>query len=232
MENTKKSLYKTETHLHTEESSFCGMLTARQMVELYHKRGYSTVFITDHLTKLTFEKYSQDSWVESVDRYLRGYREATRAAEGLGVNVILGAEITLTESPNDYLLYGVTREFLIEHPEIYTLTREALYREAKKAGILVIQAHPHRDGVCYPTLDTIDGLEVYNSNPRHDDRSDKTRELAHRHGLYMTAGSDAHREDDACLSGVLTDTEIKTSADLIEAIKNGKIDLIIPQNVN
>ena len=227
MKNTEeKPIYRTETHLHTAESSFCAMLSARRMLEIYHEKGYKTVFITDHLTEKTFEKYDRETWEESVWRYLRGYREAKVVGDKLGMNVILGAEITLTESPNDYLAYGITREFMLSHPEIYNLTRDELDREAKKYGIFLVQSHPYRDGMCFPTPDCVDGVEVYNSNPRHNDFSDKSLAVARENGLYITAGSDAHREDDAALSGIITDTEIKTSDDFISVIKSGEFTII------
>ena len=42
----------------------------------------------------------------------------------------------------------------------------------------------------------------------------------------MTSGSDAHRKEDIALSGIETEKEIKNCKDLIEAIKNRKINLI------
>ena len=33
-------MYKTETHLHTAETSDCGHIKAKDMVELYHEADY------------------------------------------------------------------------------------------------------------------------------------------------------------------------------------------------
>ena len=44
-------MYKTEPHLHTSEVSLCGKISAEEMIKLYSKAGFSTVFVTDHFTE-------------------------------------------------------------------------------------------------------------------------------------------------------------------------------------
>ena len=89
-----------------------------------------------------------------------------------------------------------------------------------------MQAHPFRDEVCFPTADSVDAFEVYNSNPRHIDFSEKAEKCAQENGLYKLGGSDAHRTEDIGLSGILTETEIKTAEDFIAIVKSGKAEII------
>jgi len=48
-----------------------------------------------------------------------GYDEAKKAGDICGVTVLLGMEIAFADSPNDYLVYGVTEELLLRYPELY-----------------------------------------------------------------------------------------------------------------
>ena len=100
-------MFKTETHLHTDESSSCGKVPAREMVELYHKAGFKTLFISDHFQARSFDKMGDElSWEQKVDRFLEGYRAAKAAGEELGMNILLSAELRLSALKNHYLLYG------------------------------------------------------------------------------------------------------------------------------
>ena len=49
--------YKTETHMHVCEVSSCARIGAQEMIKLYAEAGYHTVFVTDHLTRKTFDRW-------------------------------------------------------------------------------------------------------------------------------------------------------------------------------
>ena len=219
-------MYKTETHLHTAESSPCSKLSAEEMLELYYKAGYKTVIVTDHFIQKYLDRYNSTCWQNAVERFFLGYRNAKAAGDKLGVNVIPGAEIHLTNVPGDYLLYGVTQEILCKYPDICKMTHAEFYRTMRGEGVLVVQAHPRRDGGTYSDFDCVDGLEVFNSNPRHDDRNELAQAQADEHKLYKTAGSDAHRLEDYALSGMESENEIKTIEDFIALVKSEKGQLI------
>ena len=80
--------------------------------------------------------------------------------------------------------------------------------------------------VCFPTPSYVDGIEVYNSNPRHCDYNEKAEAMAKENGLFYLSGSDAHRVDDLGKVGILTEKEIKNSDDFIEVIRSGRYELI------
>ena len=215
-------MFITETHLHTSEVSFCGAIRSNEMIKIYKDAGYSTVCITDHFMSRFFESLVDIPWEDKVTAFMTGYYRAKKAGDDLGVNVIFAPEFHLKSSPNDYIVFGLEREFLNAHPELIHMTIEEFYPLARENGLFVVQAHPHRDGVCYPTPDYVDALEAYNSNPRHNDFSDKTAELAKARNLPVTAGSDAHRPEDVARAGLISENEIKTSEELVELIKSGK----------
>ena len=219
-------MFKTETHIHTQEVSHCGRLGAREIVRKYKEAGYSTIFITDHLQTNTIVGFGDIDWKDKVEKFLHGYYVAKDEGDKIGVNVLLGAEIGLVGLPNHYLAYGITKEFLEKHPNIHTYDIEKFYNVARENWVLIVQAHPYRDGSCFPTPDFIDGVEVYNSNPRHHDFSEKSQALAKEHNLFVIGGSDTHREEDVALSGIETDVEIKSVEEFIELVKSGNVKII------
>ena len=104
---------------------------------------------------------------------------------------------------------------------------QQVYAYAKENGVTVIQAHPYRDGFTTPAdVSCIDALEVYNSNPRHENHTEKAIAFAKEHGIPMTAGSDAHRYDDVAQSGVLTSYEIKSAEDYVRCVMSGDLKII------
>lgn len=214
-------MFITETHLHTSDISPCGKIRAEEMVELYKKEGYSTVCVSDHFMSYVFDVLGDISWEDKVTVFMSSYYRAKTVGDKLGVNVILAPEFHFQKSVNDYIALGVTKEFLVAHPELPNMTIEEFYPVAKENGLFVIQAHPYRDGMCYATPDFADALEAYNSSPRHENYTEKTLKLATEHGLFVTAGSDAHRHEDVALTGLISDSEIRTADELIELIRSG-----------
>lgn len=219
-------MYKLETHMHVSETSGCAMLSADEMIKHYAEAGYDTVFVTDHYVKNYFLKLGDIPWLAKAEKYLAGYRAALKAGEKYGVTVLLGMELSFVHCRNDYLVYGITEDFIKSNPELYESSYDRFYSVAKENGFLVIQAHPLRDRVCTPTPDFVDGLEIYNSNPRHADYSDEVFALAEDRGLLFTVGSDAHRSEDAALTGLLSEMPIRNSEEFIALIKSKKAKII------
>ena len=95
---------------------------------MYKEAGYDTVVITDHYSKWVFEKNGAKTPDEVTSHFLKGYKTALGCAETYDINVLLGCEVTLTESPNDYLLYGVNEEFFHKHhPHSFQNSSENLF---------------------------------------------------------------------------------------------------------
>lgn len=220
-------MFKTETHLHTSEVSRCSQISAEEMVKLYYKARYKTLIISDHFQSRYFEALGEISWAKKVEAFLNGYNKAKLAAKKLSMNIILSAEITFNGSCNDYLLYGIDETFLKECPDVFDMSIKTFYPYAKQRGVTVIQAHPYRDNLCTPTPEFVDGFEVHNSNPRHENFTSKVIEIAQQHKKPMTSGSDAHRIEDVALSGVVTEKEIRTADDYIKMLYNGELKMIM-----
>lgn len=219
-------MFKTETHLHTAEVSRCGKKRAHEMIRAYKEAGYSTVFVSDHFQKNTLDTLGDIPWEEKISIFLSGYYHAKYEGELLGITVLPAMEVCFVDAPNHYLVYGITKEILSAYPELHTLGIARFVEIARENGLLLVQAHPHRDGVCYPTPQFVEGMEVYNSNPRHEDQSALSEAAAKEHGLFMIGGSDAHRDEDIALSGILTEERIETAEQFIRLVREGKNKII------
>ncbi len=218
-------MYKIETHLHTKPVSACARFEPEEMIGFYEKAGYKTVFISDHFARYHFDKLSEHlSWQQKVELLYDSFLRAKEAGEKAGINVLFSPELSLLG--NHYLLYNVTLDFLKSRDDFFTMTLDEFSSCAKENGITVIQAHPMRDGKCIPQPLFVDGFEVINSNPRHENFDEKVLAMAKEYKLLISAGSDAHRTEDIAGAAVVSPYEIKTTDEYLELLKSGEAKLM------
>ena len=78
--------------------------------------------------------------------------------------------------------------------------------------VLIIHAHPYRDGNLTVFEDAVHGSEIINGNPRHDNHNDLALELCRRHpDFYRLAGSDTHQDGDEARAGVILPERVHDS---------------------
>jgi len=219
-------MFKYDTHVHTSETSHCGVITAKETVDHYTDAGYNGICITDHYYKSYFEDMNDISWEEKINIYLKGYKNACVEAEKSSLNIFLGMEITFPNSPNDYLVFGVTEEFLIENPELYNYSISDFREITKKYGMLIYQAHPFRPYITPQLPMFLDGIEVYNGNPRHNSRNELAYKYAVDNNLKMSSGSDSHQTEDVGRGGFITETAIKTNKEFVNLLNSKPVELI------
>jgi len=218
-------MYKTETHLHIEESCYCGNIPATEMVMLYKESGFKTIIITTHYKYEYLKKISSD-WDEVVDYMVAGYKNAKVKGDVEGINILYGIEVTLLENKTDYLVYGPTEAFLRENPELYRLSFSGLIELCEKNNFLIVQAHPFRRGMELAPLEYKMPIEVYNGHSRLDQRNHLAMEYAREHNLIGTSGSDFHELEDLAKGGIITDKEIKTIEDFKNAVLSNEFTII------
>ena len=213
-------MFKIDTHTHTLETSSCARIEAKETVRLYKEAGYQGIIITDHYYDFYFENLIGLSWEEKVDQFLLGYHHATEEGIKQDLKVFLGLEIRFTENPNDYLVYGISEEFLKEHKELYTLGLKKFKKLIEKENILIIQAHPFRMHMIVAAPEDIHGVEVYNGNARHNSHNELSLAFAKEHSLMMSSGSDFHELEDLARGGMGFDYEINTAAEFVKALRD------------
>ena len=144
----------------------------------------------------------------------------------LGLDVHLGMEIQFNENPNDYLVYGFDEQFLRTHKKLYKLGLEAFRKLAAENGILIFQAHPFRPRMIPAKPSLIDGIEIYNGNPRHDSSNDLALQYAKDNGLKMLSGSDFHQVQDAARGGIIVGGRIGPGGFARAILESGNIEFI------
>lgn len=200
--------YKYETHLHTDETSPCGRVPAEEAVRIYKEAGYTGIFVTDHYFRGFFERHPFSSWDKKIDYFLTGYKRAVEAGYKWGLDVHPGMEIHFDENANDYLIYGFDEQFLREYRKLYTLTLKEFRELTANKGIVIFQAHPFRRTMIPASPSLLDGVEVYNGNPRHDSSNPLAYQYAKENNLRMISGSDFHQPQDAARGGIAVSERI------------------------
>lgn len=221
--------YKTELHCHSRTVSQCASITPEEIVEKYLERGYTSVVLADHLSPASFDggRYKGgEDWQERIDYYMNGYHALCRAAAGR-LHILQGCELRLNDSLSDFLVYGITEEFMRATPTLLDPKPvKQMCAQLREAGFLVYQAHPFRNNMSITNPTYLDGVEVYNAHPRHDSRNDLAELWAKRYGLLEISGSDVHDAPDIAGGGILTDTPITTMQQLLTVLREGSYTLL------
>jgi hypothetical protein len=191
-----------ETHFHTAETSPCSHVAAAEGIRMYARLGYHMVVVTDHFQSGWFERRPESGWADRVSVWLRGWKAARKEGDRLGLRVLLGMEFTFPGTRDDMLVYGLSEERILAHPDMHRLGPAGLKRLAGEENLLLVQAHPFRSYVSQIYEDLVDGLEVYNGNPRHHSDNDRAARLAREKGWVALSGSDFHQREDAGRGGI------------------------------
>ena len=215
--------FKTELHAHTSEVSPCGHVTAPEVADRFIKEGYSSLVITNHYSAYIINNLT-GTWREKMDYYMHPYY-LMREHAGDRLHVILGCELRFEGNINDYLIYGITEEFLRENPDLHKMSLRSFAPLARENGFLVVQAHPFRNGIEIVPPELLDGMETFNGTPSYDGRNTIADAWAKRYDLIRTSGSDFHNPDQFGTGGILTSAAIRTGEELVAVLKSGDYTL-------
>jgi len=231
--------YLYETHLHTSVASACGRSVGSEYIQRYLDAGYSGIIVTDHFFNGNSSIPSNLPWKERVNRLCAGYEETKEVGDQLGLSVFFGFEYSY--GVDEYLIYGVDKEWLIDHPEIMRLDHQSLFETVDSLDGLMIQAHPFRERSYLWEINlhpySVHGVEVTNGE-NDPECNRKAYAYAKAHNLSMTSGADIHS---ALKVGSTTqpmrfDYPLDSIADFIAAVKANKgyattiVDQIAPRN--
>ncbi len=220
--------YLFEMHTHTKEVSTCAVAFAEDLINSYKDSEYSGFVITNHMNPDTFSciGMSDASWDKKIDHFMAGFDAVKKAADKRFV-VLLGMEIRFYNTPNnDYLVYGVTEEFLRSNGDLMALTPKQFSKICKENGLLFLQAHPFRRGMSVTDWNILDGYEIFNGNPRHESNNDIAEIWAKKHNkTIVVSGSDFHEIGDACVGGVYFENPINNNNDLLRELRKGNYTL-------
>lgn len=221
-------MYKTELHCHSAHVSTCAHATHEQIVDAYVRAGYTTIVSTEHINPWTFPRELEEStWLDRLNYFMDGYEHFCRAAEGK-LHILLGAEIRFyRESNNDYLVYGLTRDFLTAVGDPRQINRiETLSKIVRANRCMIYQAHPFRPTMMVTDPNLLDGIEVANMSPWHNSHNDIAAAWANANGMRGISGTDFHNSDHKPRGGILTESPITSNDDLLAVLRSGEYELI------
>lgn len=232
-------IYKYETHLHTCQGSACGISKGSDYIKPYFDAGYTGIFVTDHFFGGNTAVSRDLIWNERINLYCKGYEDALETAKLFNQkNNLLGTEkefkvffgIEQTFNGDDYLIYGLSKDWLLAHPEVETMNHKELFDAVNNNAGLMIQAHPFRlrgymDAIHVHPRE-VHGVEILNAGNKPDE-NDLAALYAEKYNFPVTAGSDIHNVDKLLfgdggipVTGMAFDTPLASLDDYIQRIKN------------
>ncbi len=218
--------YLYETHLHTSPASACGASNGREHVRFYKSLGFQGIIVTDHFFGGNTGVPRDLPWKERINLFCAGYEEALDEGIRVGLDVFFGWEEGFCG--DEYLIYGLDKTFMLEHPEMEHWTRKEQLETVHANGGCVVQAHPFRDRAYIARIllgeRYADAAEVANTGnlPYNDVYA---YAYAKSRGLVMTAGSDNHnsaKADPGMIMGIETEERLSSMADYSKLILSGK----------
>ncbi len=225
-------MFRYETHLHTSPVSKCASATVRESLKFYKSIGYDGVFITNHFYDGNINIDRTLPYEELIEFYFTDYEEAKRLEAEIGIKVFSGIESSYKGT--DFLIYGLTKEWFLLHPEIKEMKKSDQLSLFIENGALVIQAHPYREASyidhirLFPRC--IHGVEVINAS-RNEFENAMARAYCKAYGLIEFAGSDNHTAArQRVLAGMCSDTPIVNENDFIERVKNREMEIFSLKN--
>ncbi len=219
-------MYKYETHLHTSECSACASATGAAQARFYKSKGYQGIIVTDHFFNGNTTIPHSYSWEEKVQRFCLGYENAKKCGDEIGLDVFFGWEYSYKGA--DFLTYGLDKQWLMENPIIMDMDVNSYCDFVRDSGGVIIHAHPFREASYIPMIHLLprkcDGVEIVNSN-RTEFENRMAALYAENYDLLPFAGSDNHSANQDNLNGILLDTPLTDSKELVEIIKGKKYRL-------
>lgn len=214
--------YLYETHLHTCQASLCGSSKGADYISYYKQLGYSGIIVTDHFFNGNCAVPKALSWEDKVALFCKGYEDAKAEGDRQNFHVMFGLEYNF--DMDEYLIYGLDKEWLLSHPEMMEWDHIVLFKEIDKAGGLVVQAHPFRQRN-YMNRIHLHPYQCHAWETANASNMTYHNQLAYRYAkennIPMTAGSDIHKVNSVDLYAMAFDTPLADIHDYVTRVKSG-----------
>ena len=222
-------MFRYETHMHTSEASACASSTGAEMADKYKAEGYTGIIVTDHFFNGNTCVDRSLPWDEWVEGYCKGFENAKKRGDEIGLDVFFGIEYG--DGSSDYLIYGLTKEWLIAHDDIMSLDLPSFLEFVRSEGAMVIQAHPFRmrdytRGIVHAPR-FCDGIEIFNASDAATPFNERAKIYASWYDLPGTGGSDSHNTTTSFhAGGVLSPRKFTSALDYAKAVAAREIQVI------
>ena len=210
---------KIDAHVHSIGISKCSRVTYEQIVKNKQAVGYDGAVLMNHCQPWYYKSEELKDWIEN---FIQEFNRAYEYGKNLGFTYFLGIEVSVSVPMwTDFLIFGVTEEFLRNAPDMCRISQQELYEYCQKYGALMVQAHPKRMNFEFLDPAYMDGVEI-NISPRDINNRAIVEEFAKEHGIGVTVGSDYHEAYDGDFGGLIIPDDIENSVDLVNYMKNQK----------
>jgi hypothetical protein len=217
--------YRIELHAHTTPASGCSEIPPEELVRTYHNIGCHAVTITNHFTYGLFRSDKPND--EIVSAYFDDFYRAKEEGDRIGIAVLFGMELRFSENNNDYLIFGVNENDALTISHMLCDGIRSFRQNYINTALVLIQAHPFRDGMTGVDPLLLDGIEVFNMHPNHNSRVAVAANYAREHKLIATCGTDYHHHNHEGLGITLARTLPRDSYELAAMIKSNNFKMEI-----
>ena len=217
-------MYRYETHLHSAPVSKCGSYSVRENMEFYKRIGYDGIFLTNHFLDANIGGDRSRPYEEQIEFFFTDIEEGERLSDEIGIKFFWGVETSYLGT--DFLIYGLSKEWYLSHPEIMSVSRKEMLTMMAEDGALIVHAHPFREASYIDHIRLfpyhVHAVEIDNCGNK-DFQNDMARRYAEMYGLPFSAGSDNHIAGSISrLAGVEFETPIRDIDDFITRVKAGE----------
>ena len=217
-------MYRYETHLHSAPASKCGSYSVRENMEFYKSIGYDGIFLTNHFINANIGGDRTLPYEDQVEFFFKDIEEGELLADEIGIKFFWGVETSYLGS--DFLIYGLSKEWYLAHPEIVKVSPKEMLTIFDNAGALIVHAHPFREASYIDHIRLlpyhVHAVEIDNCGNK-DYSNEMARIYADFYKIHHSAGSDNHIAGDiGRLAGVEFDTPLRDIDDFICRMKRGE----------
>lgn len=209
-----KKWLKIDPHVHSKGISGCSRVSCEEIVDEKMKLGYDGVVLTNHCQSWYYKTEEHTSFMKKM---IAEFRRGKAYADQMGFRFYLGIEVSLNEPHYaDWLLYGVTEEFLLRSPCLYALTQKQLFEYCKEWGVVMIQAHPYRQSPCEPKY--MHGVEI-NCSDEDLNKVSLVEKIAKENDLLVLCGTDYHFTERTFRGGIYVPESCQTAVDFAQWLR-------------
>lgn len=216
---------KIELHCHTDGSP-CAKCPPHIVMESYKENGYDAVVVTNHYTHWIYDAYGFKSEKEYAEYFVKLIDDAITAGEKVGIKVFYGMEIRLKQTLTEYMLFGISKDLILQNPTLYDLTQEELFSFCQNNGVFMYQTHPFREGVSVGDARFMHGAEAFNGHFHHVNNNKLADEFCEKYNLIKLEGTDFHDEGQPITTGIIVDEQVNDIFELVKVIRSGKFKRI------
>lgn len=218
--------FKYDIHTHTSEVSKCGLISSKELVHFYKRLGFTGICVTDHFFNGNTTVPKDLPWEVRIELFCRGFENAYKEGRKIGLDVFFGWEYSYKGT--DFLTFGLDKEWLLNHPDLLSLSVNDYCDLVRSDGGFIVHAHPFREAFYIPKIRLIprkvDAVETINEG-NTDFENQCADKYADMYKLAKVAGSDTHSDGMSRISGIQLKRRLKDVHDMISAVKNGETEI-------